>query len=90
MSFITKCDRCGTKGNPEPNLRPPQGWALTEWRVRTGSGPGTILVKHHFCPNCSEILGVEIPPNAETSADRLVALLEAIVDESVECAMEDR
>ena len=83
MSYIIKCDRCGTTGEQGNGFHLPEGWKPIAWKVKVSGG--TRNKSHQFCQRCAEHLGIgEEPPDEETSAEKLVAILESMVDEAVE------
>lgn len=82
MSYIIQCDRCPKTGGQVAVGDLPQGWKGVGLYVVT---PGSTRLKmHQFCPECATRLQLESGITEETSAERLVAILEAMVDEAVE------
>lgn len=82
MSYIIKCDRCSKAGAESPNAHVPKGWENIGLSTKVGGG--TRYRWHQFCPECVESLGIASEPTEETSAEKLVAILESMVDEAVD------
>lgn len=83
MSYIIKCDRCGETGEQGNSQHLPQKWRAVGLTVKVVGG--TWNKSHQFCPVCAEHLGLgDEPPDDETSAEKLVAILESMVDEAVD------
>ena len=82
MSYIIKCDRCLKQGGTTTARTVPQGWATVGWDISVASG--TRHKYHQFCPECVAHLQIETEPTEETSAGKLVAILEAMVDEAMD------
>ena len=81
MAYVIKCDRCGTVGEPGRSGHVPKGWKQISLQV---TGARTYWKLHQFCPVCVEHLGIEAELVEETSAKKLVAILESMVEEAVD------
>ena len=82
MSYIIQCDRCSKTGGQGSINHLPQGWRGIALYVKVA---GTMRYNwHQFCPECTGHLQIESEPTEETSAERLVAILESMVKEAVD------
>lgn len=82
MSYVIKCDRCSKMGSEGDSDHLPERWRAIYITVTVPGG--TRHKRHQFCPECAEYLGIGYqPPDEETSAEKLVAILEAVIDEAV-------
>ena len=82
MSYIIQCDRCSVQGGPVEQAQLPGGWTGVRINIRTTSG--TRYKWHQFCLHCTQHLDIKPDLVEETSAEKLVAILESMVDEAVE------
>ncbi len=81
MSYIIQCDRCSKTGGPGRTGHLPQGW--TDVSMKAIVAGGNRHKYHQFCPECVAHLQLESEITEETSAEKLVAILESMVDEAV-------
>lgn len=82
MSYIIKCDRCSKLG-PEVNKNSvPEGWKNIGFSVYISGD--TRYKWHQFCPECSKHLQIQSTSTEETSAEKLVSILEAIIEEKID------
>ena len=82
MSYIIQCDRCAKTGGEGREGHLPQEWVSVGMDIHVTGG--TYKKWHNFCPVCTEYLRLGSDPTEETSAERLVAILESMIDEAVE------
>ena len=82
MSYVIKCDRCLRLGPNGEQSHIPQEWANIG--LRTAVGSQSFYKWHQFCPECTAHLQIKSDPTEETSAEKLVAILESMVDEAVD------
>ncbi len=88
MSYIAKCDKCGATeditGHGATAL--PEDWRQPGIQVKSHLG---IKYRYlHFCPRCSNTLGITGGITEETAADTLMGILETVVENAID-ARED-
>lgn len=82
MSYIILCDRCSNTGGSGKTGHLPQEWERVGMDIHvTGA---TYKKWHEYCPVCAEYLRLASDPTEETFAERLVAILESMVEEFVD------
>jgi len=81
MAYVIQCDRCSKTGGPVEQAGLPSGWTCVGLNIK--SAGCTFYKWHQFCPECVEYLDIRTDPVEETSAEKLVAILESMVDEAV-------
>jgi len=83
MTYIIKCDRCGETGPEGHNQFQPPEWKAIGFNVRVSGGNRKHYKWHQFCPECVDVLGIRAEPDEDSSAKKLVAILESMVDDAV-------
>ncbi len=85
MAYVIKCDRCSKTGGEGQSGHRPQGWKSVSLQVKQSDDrfSSTHWKPHQFCPACVDHLDLKTDPVEETSAEKLVAILESMVDEAV-------
>ena len=81
MAYIIQCDRCQVLGGKGESSHIEGGWK--QLRLQVGDSGYTAWKAHQFCPECVEYLGIKADIVEETSAEKLVAILESMVEEAV-------
>lgn len=81
MAYVIKCDRCLVLGEAGQWNHVPKGWKEVSLQVKVTGG--SRWKPHQFCPVCVKYLRIEAERVEETSAEKLVAILESMVDEAV-------
>ena len=82
MAYVIKCDRCSVLGEEGYRNDLPVGWKQVGLQVKISGS--TCWNHHQFCPECVEYLGISLPIDEETYAEKLVAILESMVEEAVD------
>ncbi len=84
MAYVIKCDRCSRMGPEGSNNFQPKGWTTVGTAVSVPGGCGRRNKWHQFCPECTEFLDLITEIAEETSAKKLVAILESMIEEAVD------
>lgn len=87
MSYLIKCDRCSKMGPQGNNNFQPPKWKTIGLTI-TVSG-GNRHKWHHFCPECTEYLQIDSEITEETSTEKLVVILESIIEEKIDEKLEN-
>ena len=82
MAYIIQCDRCSTQGGKGDNNFQPKGWTAVGLSIEIVGGRRHKF--HQFCPECVEYLDLKTEMVEETSAEKLVSILESMVEEAVD------
>ncbi len=80
MSYIIKCDRCSETGGHGARGQVPQGWVELGIDTKVTGAGGTYRKYHQFCPKCVAHLQLGSDITEKTSAEKLVAIIESMVD----------